>query len=123
MRCDRGAILPARGDQVLQVEHGGRLAGIQLQCLAVDTAGGRDQVVHNRQQAGDPFDRQFQDAAVGEAGDHLAIDDPGRRDAATLAQAQQDRQQRMAHAVNLDAEVEREFSAWRIGNLHVARAD
>jgi hypothetical protein len=52
MRCDRGAILPARGDQVLQVKYGGRLAGIQLQCLAVDTAGGRDQVVHNRQQAG-----------------------------------------------------------------------
>ena len=48
MRRDRGAILPARGDQFLQVEYGGRLAGIQLQCLAVDTAGGRDQVVHHR---------------------------------------------------------------------------
>ena len=66
---------------------------------------------------------QLQDAAVGEAGDHLAIDDPGRRDATTLAQPQQDRQQWMARAVNLDAEVEREFSAWRIGDPHVALPD
>jgi hypothetical protein len=95
MRCDRGAILPARGDQFLQVEYGGRLAGIQFQCLAVETAGGRDQVVHHRQQPGDPFLRQLQ-AAVGEAGDHLAIDDPGRRRCRHAAQAQQDRQQRMA---------------------------
>ena len=81
---------------------------IQHQLLAGGAAGGLDQVVHHRQQPGDPLGRQLQDAAVVQAGDDLAIDDPRRRHAAALAQAQQDRQQRMPRAIDLDAEIERE---------------
>ena len=123
MGGDGGAVLPAGGDEVLQVEHGRCLGGVQHQFLAGAAACRLDQVVHHRQQAPDALGRQLEDAAILEAGDQLAIDDPRRGDAAALAQADEDRQQRMADPVDLDAEVEREAAMRRIGEAHVARAD
>ena len=108
MRGDDGAVLPARGDQVLQIQHAGCGGGVQHHGLAGGAAGGLDQVVHHRQQAGDPVGRQLEDAAVVEAGDDLAVDDPSRGHAAAFVQAHEDRQQRVAGAVDLDAEIERE---------------
>ena len=57
------------------------------------------------------------------AGDQFAIHDPGGSHAAAIAQTQEDWQQRMTRAVDLDAEIQGEPARWRIGDLHVAEAD
>ena len=47
-------------------------------------AGGIDHILDHRQQSGDPFSGQFQDAAIVEAGDDLAIQNPSRCHAPTF---------------------------------------
>ena len=120
---DGGAVLPACGDQILQVEHVGGGGGVQHHGVAGGASGCLDQIVHHREQSGDAFGRQPQDAPVVEAGDDLTVDDPGGCHAAAFAQAHQDRQQRVAGAFDLDAEIEREAAVRRVGDPHVAEAD
>ena len=117
-----GAILPAGGENILEVKHIGGLPGIQLQAAVRRSMRRFREVLHHRQQTGNALRRQLQDAAVVEAGDHLAADDPGLGHAATVLQTQQDGQERMACSVDVDAQVQGEPAAGRVRHPHVANA-
>ena len=120
---DRGGVLPARRQQVFEVEHAGRF-GIRQQQASIRGATRRiDQVGHHREQAPDALRRKFEDPAVIETRDQFAIDDPRRVVTAPVEHARKDRQQRDPGAVDLDPEIEREFARLRIGDSHVIIAD
>ncbi len=120
---DGGRVLPARGEHVLEFEHGGGSTDGQDQRLLGGAAGGFDKVAHDGEQAADALGRELDDAAVLHAGDQLVADDLRRIDAAACQQMFEDGQQRVAHAVDLDAEFEREIALVGILDRDVDIAD
>ena len=119
---DAGGVLPAGGEQVLQLQHGDGLALRQHEGRVAGLGGRFDQVAHDGEQPADALGRQLQHAAVIEAGDEVFADDLRRLDPAALVQAGQDGQQGVADAVDLDAQFQREPAGAGVGYLGVIQA-
>ena len=88
---NRGGILPPRGQKVLKVQHACGFGVRQQQPAICGATGGINEVGHHGEEAPNAFRRQFQDAAIIEAGDEFAIDNLRCGDTAAIKQAGEDR--------------------------------